>query len=214
MLFQSQKRKIQKELSEFRQTVAACVKRMREAIEMYCETSDREKLKEDIIDVSRLEGRADDIRRELEIMLYSKSLYPESRGDLLGLLESTDRIANRAESTATMLRTHHIDIPPEYEEQIKELAKISERCVLAMLESQEQLFTDFRLAVEAVGRVNELESVADKIEIELIESIFSSEAKGYKKLLLREFVERLVSISDHAENVGDRVRIVVAKRGI
>jgi len=38
--------------------------------------------------VHKAESRADDIRREIELDLYQKALIPESRGDVLGLLET------------------------------------------------------------------------------------------------------------------------------
>ncbi|MEK0368345.1 MAG: DUF47 family protein, partial [Nitrosopumilus sp.] len=44
-------------------------------------------------------------RREIEISLYEKALIPESRGDILGLLEAVDRIPNKAESVAFQMQT-------------------------------------------------------------------------------------------------------------
>ena len=35
----------------------------------------------------KAESRADDVRREIEIKMYAKSLLPESRGDLLEAME-------------------------------------------------------------------------------------------------------------------------------
>ena len=43
------------------------------------------------------------MRREIEVMMYSKALFPESRGDILTLLETIDRVPNQAEAVVRML---------------------------------------------------------------------------------------------------------------
>ena len=44
--------------------------------------------------VCDLENHADELRREVERQLYIETLIPESRGDVLGLLEQTDDVIN------------------------------------------------------------------------------------------------------------------------
>ncbi|HBT25433.1 MAG TPA: TIGR00153 family protein, partial [Pseudothermotoga sp.] len=43
------------------------------------------------------EHQADIIRREAETSMYSGAFLPNFRGDLLGVIESVDKVANRAE---------------------------------------------------------------------------------------------------------------------
>ena len=76
------------------------------------------------------------------------------------------------------------------------------------------LVSDYTTATVAIGNIDELESEADKIEADLIEKIFSSDMDGFEKIMLRDFIKRIAQISDRAENVGDRIRIIVAKRSI
>ena len=40
----------------------------------------------------KFESKADDIREEIKALMYGKALIPESRGDIMGLLESIDKI--------------------------------------------------------------------------------------------------------------------------
>ena len=62
--------------------------------------------------------------------------------------------------------------------------------------------------------VDELESEADRMEADIIGRLFCSEMDGMDKLLLRDLVQHISGISDRAENVGDRLRIIVAKRSL
>ncbi|HQI49962.1 MAG TPA: DUF47 family protein, partial [bacterium] len=41
------------------------------------------------------EEKGDDLRREIESKLYLRTLIPESRGDVLGLMESSDKVLNQ-----------------------------------------------------------------------------------------------------------------------
>ena len=215
MIFRSRKKLIQDELESYRGLINGCVAELYRTLKRYSETSDRRELKKNIEEVSRLEGAADDKRRSIQVVLYSKSLFPESRGDLLGLLETIDKIANRAEATALMLRTHHISIPESFRKDIVELCHISQRAVSVVLEAERKLFSDFRGALEFIGRVNELESDADHLEHRTINKIFaSSTLEPLEKILLRDVVSFISSLADKAEDVGDRIRVIVAKRGV
>lgn len=213
-LFRSKRTQIESFLSDYRAAVLSCMQELCELLEKYAHEPDQKYLRSKIQRVSASEGRADDIRRKIQIMLYSQSLFPESRGDLLGLLESVDSLANGAEATAFMLQTHGLVIPKEYAARINALARLCLKAVEAVLRAKEMVFSNFTGSLEFIGRVNELESEADHAERALIEEIFSSEHDGMQKLLLRDFVVRLVGISDRAENTGDRLRIIVAKRGL
>lgn len=214
MLFISKQKKIESQLADYRQSIRDCVNLFVEAVERYGRDADRVTLQIASKRVSKAESLADDIRREIEVMMYSKSLFPESRGDILGLLETMDRIPNQAESTVQALLNQHMTIPSEYYDVILQLVHVCRRCVEAMLDASEKLFVDFTNATVAVGKIDELESQADNIEADLIERVFASNINGFEKILLQGFIKHISGISDRAENVGDRIRVTVAKRSI
>lgn len=215
MLFVSKQKKIEAQLVQYRQEVATCVAGFDDAIKSYCKNPDRVQLEKNFLEVHRAESRADDLRREVEVLMYSKSIFPESRGDILGLLEALDKVPNQAEATLQMILTQHIDIPGEFHNLILQLVDICHLCVNALMDAAEKLFSDFTNAMIAIGKVDELESAADHIEAELTEQIFvSTELEGVQKILLRDLVVKIGSMSDRAENAGDRIRIIVAKRSV
>ena len=71
------------------------------------------------------ESNADDLRRDIELQMYEKSLLPESRRDLLEVIEMIDRIPNRAESILSMFITQRTELLDEIKEDMEELLKIS-----------------------------------------------------------------------------------------
>ncbi|MFH1614422.1 MAG: DUF47 family protein [Planctomycetota bacterium] len=212
MLFENKQKKIEALLSQYHQKVLRCLDLFHDAIEQYCRDQDRNTLRSNFLQVHRAESTADDIRREIEVMMYSKALFPESRGDILGLLETMDKIPNQTESAVRVILNQHIHIPADMTGRIIELGELCRKCVVATIESAEKLFNDFTNAAVAIGKIDELESAVDAIEENLIQQIFASNMDGFQKIMLRDMVKHIADISDCAENVGDRIRIIVAKR--
>ena len=211
-MFINKQKKVEKLLAEYCQTVMDCLNAFRESIINYenAPKNSYELFKQ----VHMFESKADDIRREIEVMMYSKALFPESRGDILGLLEAMDKVPNQAESSVHAIKNQHIVIPEEYQSGINELVDLCVRTGEAMVDSVTKLFTDYTSATVAVGKIDELESAADKVEAKLIERIFAAKPKNIQAILLRDLIKQIAAVSDRAENAGDRIRIAVAKRMI
>lgn len=211
-MFRSKQRQIQSRLAAYRDKTAECVSEFKRSLGEFCHTGDRGQLEENVAKVHHLESAADDIRREVEVMMYSKALFPESRGDVLGLLETMDRVPNKAESVLRLLLNQHVAIPDDLHEPLLHLADVCCQCVEAMLDASARVFTDFASATAIIGKVDQLESDADAIEASLLQAIFSGGLPDLRKILLRDLVETVSAIADRSEVVGDRIRIIVAKR--
>jgi len=214
MWFASRQNKVQTQITQYCDTVLECLQVFKAAVAGYCREGNREAIKASFADVHKAESLADDVRREIEVMMYSKALFPESRGDILGLLETMDRVPNQAESCVRMIFEQHISIPGPFAPAILQLIDVCHRCAQAMVNSATKLFTDYTSATVAVGKIDELETEADNLESTLMQQIFSSDMSGTDKILLRDLIKHISGICDRAENVGDRIRIIVAKRGI
>jgi predicted phosphate transport protein (TIGR00153 family) len=214
MLFINKQKKVESSLAEYREKVSTCLEVFENSILQYLETSDKSELEKNCVEIHKAESQADDIRREIEVMMYSKALFPESRGDILVLLETMDRVPNQAEATIHMISNQQIGIPEQFHAQIIQLVSVCVRCSKAMLESSAKLFTDFTTATITLGKVDELESEADHIEESIIKQIFKSDIDGFEKIMLRDTVKQISTVSDRAEKAGDRIRIIVAKRRI
>lgn len=162
----------------------------------------------------RAESRADDTRREICILLYGKALFPESRGDILGLLESTDKLANAAEAVVRKIRHQHLSVPTQWAGDFRELVARACTCSRELIKAVRMLFHDYNSAMHLADRVDELESRVDDSEFALIEKIFGSDLNTGEKILLRDLVGNISDIADRAENAGDRVRIAAIKRKV
>ena len=165
-----------------------------------------------IADVHRTEARADDLRREIELQLYEKALIPESRGDVLGLIESADVIPNAFEDVVSDMHIQHISVPEEFREQFLELVRVNVAASNVMSDAIRDFFYHRRDSLENLSHIDERESQSDRIQRELIGAIFSADMDTGEKILLRDLVNGIGSISDGAEKCADRLTLAVIKR--
>jgi predicted phosphate transport protein (TIGR00153 family) len=212
VFFKSKQNKIETLLKEYRGQVERCLERYRETFAHLASTSDRTMLEQHAAEVRAFESAGDDIRRSIEDLMYTRALFPESRGDILGLLESLDKVPNQAQTAVRMVLHQNIMVPPELWPLFLEQVDMVIRCASAMLEAADKLFTDFTGAMVAVGRVDELESQADRLTTEIIQKVFAGQLDGVQKILLRDLAYAVEQLSDRAQDTADRIRIIVAKR--
>ena len=212
MFFASAQRDVQQGVDRYCRHIEDAMAALQGALARYVETQDREALRADVPTVHRNESAADDVRGDIEVLMFSRGVFPESRGEILQLLEKMDRVPNRAEAAVRMVVEQHIAIPEALGPQLLTLAKVSARAVAAMLDGARTLFEHYARATEDIGKIDEIESEVDALESELVERIFDSDMEGWQKILLRDLVARIASLSDSAEAVGEHIRIMVAKR--
>ena len=212
MLFVNRQKEIEARLASYRDKATYCVQEFQRSFAAYCASGDLDQLAGNVQKVHKAESEADDLRREIEVMMYSRALFPESRGDVLGLLETLDAVPNQAEMSLRVIQNHFVKIPESLHPRLFELVRVSCRCADVMFETVDKLFADFANTISLIGKIDELESQVDGIEAGLLQQIFSSDLGDLEKILLRDLVNAIALISDRAEDVADRVRIIVSKR--
>lgn len=214
MLFKAQ-RIIEDRIDLYLTKSSECLRKGMEVIVRCIGATHCEKLRERTLEVHHLESQADDIRRDVEYLLFSRSLFPESRGDILGLLEKLDNIPNQVEASVKMIYEQKVFLPPFLEEEFKSLSDVTIRCVDVTFTAVKLLFGNFKEILEIVGEIDTYESEIDKIQSTAIVKLFdSNEIEGFQKILLRDLINEISAVSNSAEEVGDFLRILVVKRMI
>ena len=162
----------------------------------------------------KVESKADDIRNEIETMMYAKVLIPESRGDILGLLEAVDQIPGLFERILYMIQTQRLKTPDFLALDIKELIRVSLECCDLVIKQVEALFKKSEDIKPLVLTVDNSESHCDHIERRIITKVFDSDLDPFQKLQLKELVVQIGEISDQADRVSRRLYIISIKRRV
>ncbi|MEJ2166548.1 MAG: DUF47 family protein [Desulfobacterales bacterium] len=162
----------------------------------------------------KFESRADDLRDEINELMYRRALIPESREDIMALLEKVDEIPRSFEQILNMIRTQKLSLPEFMTLDIQELIRVSmESCDL--MSKQIDVWIKKKEGIRALmSTIDQNESHCDHIERRIITKIFETDTDPFLKLQLKEIVIVLGEISDQADRVSKRINIMTMKRRV
>ncbi len=165
--------------------------------------------------VHDLEGQADDMQEEATESIMHSRLLPETKVELMRLVDRVDGVANKAESIVDhVFLFAHLQFPEGMRGQIAEIMDITLKQMAAAKEMVKLLFEDLKKAKEKAGEVDDLESQVDGIERALIGELRRWDVSLAEKYVYLNFIEKLADISDALEDVASVVEQIVAIRQI
>jgi len=174
-----------------------------------------ESFEKKIEEIIEAEHDGDALRRDLEETLYVQTLIPESRGDVLELLENMDALLDRFKGALWKFNIERPQLIKEFDDDFRELTSIVVEAVEAIVRSSRAFFKNVSSVADHLHKVPYWESQSDKIASKLQQSIFRQESLSLsEKLQLRDFVRHIDKIADRAEDVSDKLRIYVIKRSL
>jgi len=162
----------------------------------------------------KYESRADDLRDEINELMYSRALIPESREDIMALIERVDEIPRSFEQILNMIRTQIIVFPDFLILDIQELISVSMESCDLMVKQIDVMIKKKAGVRTLMSTIDQNESHCDHIERRIITRLFESELDPFIKLQLKELVIVLGEISDQADRVSKRVNIMTMKRRV
>jgi hypothetical protein len=168
-----------------------------------------------IEDVTSVEHAGDALRRDLEERLYTQTLIPESRGDVLELLESMDGLLDRFKGALWRFDIERPDIYPELHDDIQELATCAVESVEAMVRSARVFFKDVSAVADHLHKVSHWETQSDKVATRIQKHVFKKPDLHLSyRMQLSDFIRHVDKIADRAEDVADKLRIFTIKRSL
>jgi predicted phosphate transport protein (TIGR00153 family) len=200
------------QIDEFLDTVAEGCLVFRDGVHAYLE-GDRERFAERLLAVNAHEHRADELSKNVETHLYRHSLIPEHRGDVLGLLETTDTIIDTAKTSLFQFSVERPAIPAEFVAGFRRLVDVSTEAAQAVIIGSRTFFRDPEAVKDHLFKVNHYEQEADAISDALKRKVFDSELELAHKIHLRYFALNIEKVSDRSKEVADRLAIYAIKRG-
>ncbi|MEA3486828.1 MAG: DUF47 family protein [Thermodesulfobacteriota bacterium] len=184
----------------------------REATDNYFE-GDLEAFEKKRDKMSDIEHQGDALRRSLEYLLYTKTLVPESRGDVMELLENMDALLDHYKSIIWRFDIEHPDILPEFHDDFRELIAAGVNAVESTVLSCKAFFREIDETCNHMHKVIFWETEGDIVSTRLQKRIFRNESLRLShKRHLRDFVRFIEKIGDEAEDVIDRLSIYIIKR--
>ncbi len=205
---------IEKQMDDFLDQVSESGLLFKQGAEAYLK-GNNEAFEKKLEQISDTEHKGDALRRSLEEQLYTKTLIPESRGDVLELLENMDSLLDRFKGALWQFDIERPEINPEYHEDFKELINYVVEAVEAIVRSCRAFFKEIDTVADHMHKVIYWETESDKISTRVQRAIFRNEELALcHRTQLRDFVRNIDNIADWAEDVADRLSIYVIKRSL
>lgn len=177
---------------------------------------DLEGFQNQLQEVIQKENDADLFYRDINFSLYTKMLIPESRADILSLLENSDDVIDTVKEILTYIDIEQPDVPSEIHEDLILLTKKSRKAVRHLKDAIDCYFNNDTTIQHHIKKVHHYEYEADKIEDDTKKLIFQSDIVSglAEKSQLRDLITKISLLADKAEDVSDMLSIFWIKRSI
>lgn len=212
--FLRKQRLIEKDVFDYLYQWKKCLEDFKTGMEIYLDEGLGEKFNYYVQQVYKTEERADELRRKVEWEMYSKALLPESRGDILGFLETMDKIPNKAESLLNQIKLQRLEFPKELNPNLQRIVALSCEAIQLVYEAATNLISRKGGIRKLADEIDVKETECDHAEQDTIEKIFTMDIDKADKILLKEFIIELGNLTDRAEDVSDRLTLLSVKRTV
>ncbi len=207
-------RVLESEIDQFLNQLSESGLLFRSALHSYLQEGASEEFERKLQEVNALESRNDSLRRSIETQLYVQTLIPDSRGDVLGLLENLDGVHGLLEGGLWQFEIETPAIPENLRPLYGELADAAVNALESLVLASRAFFRNIDAVGDHMHKVMYHEKEADKIGTKLKREIFATDLPLYEKTHLRDFCEHIDNVADRSEDVADRLAIYVIKRTI
>ncbi len=214
MAFWRKSKEVGRRLGDHVELVEKALLNFQQGMIAYCDDKDIALIDEFASKTHQLESEADDLRIQIVNELIGGALLASSRGDILEIIEHTDRLANASESVLNYIVLQRVQLPAALKPLLRAITDMSVQAVQEIKQAIHLIFTDMRSALIHTGTVRDIESKIDLQEQEFIRYLFNMDIDLAEKLLIRGVVEKITKISDWAEDLADIIDRVVAQRRV
>jgi len=202
--------------------MSAVVECAREVVPLVDAMSDGdiEKIRECRDRIDALEHKADEIKNEIRDHLPRRLMLAIERRDMLAILDSQDSIADVTQDIAELADQRGMTVPDILKEPIRALStrvvaacEQAGRIINELDELVETGFTGNTTArvEEMISELGHIETETDELQDRACRVIFGIENDlGVSAVYLHKTVQWIANLADHAERVGNRLRLLIA----
>lgn len=168
------------------------------------------------------ENIADDLKSSVRTNLPKSLFLPVSRTDLLELLHTQDKLANRAKDIAGLMLGRRMKIPESLVQEVRdyfnESLLVSNQALKVINELDELLETGFRgkevdLVEALIGELDDLEHQTDVSQVKLRAKLHQLEDSlpPVHVMFLYKIIDQIGDLADISESVGARLLLLIAR---
>jgi len=197
-------------IDEFTKTIGTAVEQFAKLVDAYLDG--KADLNKHSLRVHELESNADTTRFKIERKMLKGAFLPAYRSDYIDLLETLDRVANKAEDAADTIFLTRPEVPEEIREDLKKITRLTQQAYELVPEIINRVFQEDYGVKSTVKEIGKIETEIDAIQFRLLRHVWHDmEIDKVDKVILRRCIDEISHVSDYIENVGDRLSIIAIK---
>jgi uncharacterized protein len=214
MFFRDKKQaRVIERIEQYCQLVGAAVVEYSSMVHNYLDAD--KQFKEKSLRVHELESEADRVRFDMEREMVAGAFLPAYREDYIDLVETIDRVANKAEDSADLVYLVRPEIPAELAEPLREIADNTVEMYSLVCSMVSRTLRDDHDVQDDVVKIGRQEKKVDQIQFTAVRTVYKQlEMEKVDKLVLKMVIDQLCEVSDRIENVADRISIIAIKRSL
>ncbi len=170
--------------------------------------------------IAMTEREADDVKRGVELHLYSGALFVGLKEDFLRLAEAIDQIADKAKDASRALASRQpkkveMDELEECHAKVREIVSGTVEIVKILERSIEMMSRNSKASLQLAHEVEKFEEKLDDQKLEALKYLTKKEGNvsTLTYLQARDFIFLLDMVADAAEEASDVITAMIVKSG-
>lgn len=173
-------------------------------------------------EISKLENKADTLKKKLRLHMPKSLFMPVARRDLLELLLVQDKAANQAKDISGLIVGRKMVFPgslanllPDYVKRCVEACKQAKKVIDELDELVETGFAgrEVKFVASIINELDSIESDTDKIQIKMRAALMKIEKDlpPVDVMFYYKVIEGIGEVADISQRIGSRVELLLAK---
>ncbi len=184
--------------------------------------NDHSKAKEVYKEISKLENKADTLKKKLRLHMPKSLFMPVARRDLLELLLVQDKAANQAKDIAGLIVGRKMVFPeslanllPDYVKRCVDACKQAKKVINELDELVETGFAgrEVKFVASIIHELDSIENDTDKMQVKIRAALMKMEKDlpPIDVMFYYKVIEGIGEVADISQRIGSRVELLLAK---
>lgn len=200
------------EIDEYLDKVAESVMVLEQALLHYVEHGPDDYLSQKLEQIGGIEGRADELRRAIANVMYTEMLMPDTRGDVLTLLDELDTLIDDSVHAIADLAMERPELPENTHDAFHTMMVGTSKAAQCTVDAARAYFKEPSAVRNHVHKIGFHASEVTDVTFNAGTAVFDSDLSLERKRQLRVWLLSIREIASHANDVGDQIEIFAVKR--
>jgi len=200
------------EIDEYLDKVAESVMVLEQTLLNYVDNGPDDYLTKKLDQIGELEKRADELRHGIANVMYTEMLMPDTRGDVLTLLDELDTLVDDSVHAIADLAMERPELPADTHDAFRKMMTGTSKAAQCTVDAARAYFKEPNAVRNHVHKIGFHESEVTDIGFNTGKAVFDSELSLERKRQLRVWFLSIRDIASHAKDVGDQIEIFAVKR--